>query len=108
MKLVLAIVNNEDSAVVAAELTRSGFIVTKLSTTGSYLMVGNTTLLIGSEDADVPRIKQIIQKYSKTRTAVKPTSNSLGRGLAFNDMESEVTVGGATVFVLDVDSMDKY
>ncbi|MDD6061932.1 MAG: cyclic-di-AMP receptor [Oscillospiraceae bacterium] len=108
MKLVLAIVNNEDSAVVAAELTRSGFIVTKLSTTGSYLMVGNTTLLIGSEDADVPGIKQIIQKYSKTRTAVKPTSNSLGRGLAFHDMESEVTVGGATVFVLDVDSMDKY
>lgn len=108
MKLVLAIVNNEDSAVVASELTRNHFIVTKLSTTGSYLMVGNTTLLIGSEDADVPKIKEIIHKHSKTRTAVRPTSGSLGRGLAMGDVESEVTVGGATVFVLGVDSMDKY
>lgn len=108
MKLVLAIVNNEDSAVVAAELTREGFIVTKLSTTGGYLMVGNTTLLIGSEDADVPRIKEIIGTHCKTRTAVKPTVNALGRGLAYNDVETEVPVGGATVFVLGVDSMDKY
>lgn len=108
MKLVLAIVNNDDSAVVASELTRNHFIVTKLSTTGSYLMVGNTTLLIGSEDADVPRIKEIINKFSQTRKSVNPTNASFGRGLTANSLEQEVTVGGATVFVLNVDSMDKY
>ena len=50
MKLILAIVNNDDSAVVASALTKEKFTVTKLSTTGGFLMVGNTTLLIGSED----------------------------------------------------------
>ena len=50
MKLILAIVNNDDSAVVSATLTRENYSVTKLSTTGGFLMTGNTTLLIGAED----------------------------------------------------------
>jgi len=108
MKLVLAIVNNDDSAVVASELTRENFIVTKLSTTGGFLMVGNTTLLIGSEDKDVPRIKEIIRSFSHTRKCVNPTNATLGRGLMNHGLEHEVQVGGATVFVLGVDEMEKY
>ena len=91
MKLILAIVNNDDSAVVSATLTKENYSVTKLSTTGGFLMIGNTTLLIGAEDDKVAR-----------------TTDSLGRGLQNNSLEEEVTVGGATVFVLDVESMDKY
>ncbi len=108
MKLIIAIVNNDDSAVVSSALTGENFIVTKLSTTGGFLMVGNTTFLIGSNDEDVPRVKEIIKKYSQTRTAAMPSTSSFGRDLNSNDMRSEVKVGGATVFVLDVDSMDKY
>ena len=108
MKLILAIINNDDSAVVAAELTRENFIVTKLSTTGGFLMVGNTTLLIGAQDDKVARIKEIIREHSQTRKCVKPTSTSLGRGLANNGLEQEVSVGGATVFILDVNDMEKY
>ena len=52
MKLLIAIVNNDDSAVVSSALTKEGYTVTKLSTTGGFLMVGNTTFLIG---ADLPR-----------------------------------------------------
>ena len=48
MKLVIAIINNDDSAVATAALTAKGLFVTKLSTTGGFLMVGNTTLLIGA------------------------------------------------------------
>ncbi len=108
MKLVLAIVNNDDSAVVVSELTHENYIVTKLSTTGGFLMVGNTTLLIGAEDKDVPRIKEIINRFSQTRKCVKPTSATLGRGLSPNGLEHEVSVGGAIVFVLGVDEMEKY
>ena len=43
MKLILAIVNNDDSALASSALTEAGFVVTKLSTTGGFLMVGNTT-----------------------------------------------------------------
>ena len=60
MKLVLAIVNNDDSAIVSSALTKEGFFVTKLSTTGGFLMVGNTTLLIGTEDDRVGKLKEIL------------------------------------------------
>ena len=108
MKLVIAIVNNDDSAVVASALTKENFIVTKLSTTGGFLMVGNTTFLIGTEDKDIPRLKSIIDKYSRTRTHRAATTESFGRGFSEGALQQEVNVGGATVFVLSVDSMDKY
>jgi len=108
MKLILAIVNNDDSAVVSATLTRENYSVTKLSTTGGFLMIGNTTLLIGAEDDKVARAKEIIREYSMTRNKIARTTDSLGRGLQKDSLEEEVTVGGATVFVLDVESMDKY
>ncbi len=108
MKLILAIINNDDSAVVASALTKENFIVTKLSTTGGFLMVGNTTLLIGAEDENVQRAKDIIKRFSQTRKHVASTTNSLGTGLQNNGLENEVDVGGATVFVMGVDSMDKY
>ncbi|MDD7216584.1 MAG: cyclic-di-AMP receptor, partial [Oscillospiraceae bacterium] len=53
MKLLIAIVNNDDSAVVSSALTKEGYTVTKLSTTGGFLMVGNTTFLIGADDDKV-------------------------------------------------------
>ena len=108
MKLILAIVNNDDSAVVASALTKENFIVTKLSTTGGFLMVGNTTFLIGTEDKDIPRLKEIINKYSKTRTHTAASTESFGRGFAEGALAQDVPVGGATDFVLSVDSMDKY
>ena len=108
MKLLIAIVNNEDSAVVASALTKEKFTVTKLSTTGGFLMVGNTTFLIGTEDEDVQRVKDIIKKYSHTRKHTAPTTNSFGRGFEYGALEQEVSVGGATVFVLGVDEMEKY
>ena len=37
MKLVLSIVSNDDSSVVSAALTKEGFSVTKLATTGGFL-----------------------------------------------------------------------
>ena len=108
MKLIIAIVNNDDSAVVASALTKENFTVTKLSTTGGFLMVGNTTFLIGTEDDKVKRAKEIIAEFSKTRTHEAPTTASFGRGLVDGELSTPVTVGGAMVFVLSVDEAEKY
>ena len=48
MKMITAIVNKEDANAVCNALTKGGFSVTKLSTTGGFLMAGNMTLLIGT------------------------------------------------------------
>lgn len=107
MKLVLAIVNNDDSASVAASLTTAGFSITKLSTTGGFLMAGNTTFLIGTDDERVPEIKKIIKEYSSTRVKDVPTNASFGRGMGAADVKAKAPVSGATVFVLDVESFEK-
>lgn len=53
MKLITAIVNKEDSKNVCNELLKSKFYVTRLATTGGFLMAGNMTLLICTDDARV-------------------------------------------------------
>ena len=46
MKLIIAIVNSDDSSAVQGALTEKGYFVTKLSTTGGFLKKGNTTFLL--------------------------------------------------------------
>ena len=76
MKLLIAIVNNDDSAVVSSALTKEGYTVTKLSTTGGFLMVGNTTFLIGADDDKVAKAKEIIKEYSQRRSRLAELSCS--------------------------------
>ena len=108
MKLILAIINNDDSVAVTSALTRENFMVTQLSTTGGFLLTGNTTLLIGSDDENVSRVEEIIQKFSKARMSTPSATDSLGKGMADDGIPPEVRVGGATVFVLSVDRINKY
>lgn len=108
MKLIVAIINNDDSPAVAAHLSREYYTVTKISTTGGYMMAGNTTLLIGTDESRVERAKEIIKEHSVTRQKTTETRESFGRGLGAGDTTAEITVSGATVFVLDVSEMEKY
>ena len=98
MKLVLAIVNKDDSSAVSTALTKEGFSVTKLATTGGFLMAGNTTFLVGVDDERVDQVLATIEKHSKKRTQMIP-STSYGTS-AYASFPVEVTVGGATVFVM--------
>ena len=106
MKLILAIVSNDDSGAVSSALTRGGFSVTKLATTGGFLMAGNMTLLIGTEDERVDDCIKVISRCCKQRTEIVPGTASIGVGLE-TAMPIEVTVGGATIFVTNVERFEK-
>lgn len=106
MKLLLAIVNNDDSSAVANNLTAQGFIATKLSTTGGFLKAGNTTFLIGTDDDKVEAVMDIIKTYSHKRTQTVGDSTEFDLAL-FKSVPVEVVVGGAAIFVLDVENFVK-
>lgn len=106
MKLIFAIVSNDDSSKVSKELTKSKFSVTKLATTGGFLMAGNTTFIIGTDDDKVEEVIEIIGTYSKKRTQMVPSSASYGVGM-YTSFPVEVQVGGATVFVMNVERFEK-
>ncbi len=106
MKIILAIISNEDSANLSSELTKANFSVTRLATTGGFLRAGNTTLIVGTEDEKVNEVLEIIKRESQKRTEVIPSTATydVGRYAAF---PVEVQVGGATVFVIDVEQFIK-
>ncbi|GKH48784.1 MULTISPECIES: cyclic-di-AMP receptor [Anaerotruncus] len=106
MKLIFAIVSNDDSSKVSKELTKNRFSVTKLATTGGFLMAGNTTFIIGTEDERVDEAIEIIGKHSKKRTQMVPSSASYGVGM-YTSFPVEVQVGGATIFVMNVERFEK-
>lgn len=108
MKLVLAIISNDDSPALIPELIKRGYSVTTLSTTGGFLRVGNTTLLIVTDDDKVDDLKQAFTEYCSRRSKVNPSTDSLGKGIKNESLPEAITVGGATFFVLSVDRMEKF
>ena len=106
MKLILAIVSNDDATAVSAALTKENFSVTRLATTGGFLRAGNTTMIVGTEDDLVEHCIEIIGSESERRTEIVPSTASydIGRYASF---PLEVQVGGATIFVLDVEQFRK-
>ena len=106
MKLILAIVSNDDSGAVSSALTREGYSVTKLATTGGFLMAGNTTFISGVDDEKVDDVIGIIAKYSSRRTQIVPSTSTMDVGM-YSSFPVEVTVGGSTIFVMNVDRFEK-
>lgn len=106
MKLILAIVNSDDSSDVMRALTKEHIQVTKLATTGGFLMSGNTTFMIGAEEDKIDGILEIIHKYSHKRSQAVPASSTYATGM-YPSYPVEITVGGATVLVLNVERFEK-
>lgn len=106
MKLIITIVSNDDSSILQKELVKQRFFVTKLSSTGGFLKNGNTTFMIGAKDQDVDTIINIISEHSRTRKEMIPTSVARDFGISVSQ-PTEVTVGGATLFIIDVEKIVK-
>ena len=107
MKLIIAVVSNDDSHSLSNALTKEDFAVTKLATTGGFLKIGNTTMLIGTEEDRVEKCIEIIKEESKQRTELVPSTASYDIG-RFATFPVEVQVGGATIFVVDVEKFIKF
>ncbi len=107
MKLIYAIVSNDDSSAVSTALTKSGFSATKLASTGGFLLSGNTTFMICTDDDKVDDAMKIIASKSKKRTQMIPSSASFGMGGGYTPYPMEVSVGGATIFVTNVERFEK-
>lgn len=106
MKMIMAVVSGDDSNAVSAALTKARFSVTKLATTGGFLMSGNTTFLIGVDDDKVSEVIDIIAKHSKKRKQLVPSAGMMDVGM-YSAFPVEVTVGGAIVFVMNVERFEK-
>lgn len=106
MKMVLAVVQDSDAGRLIEKLTEKNFGITKLASTGGFLKNGNTTLMIGVQDERVDELMELIEKLCKPRKRIV-TSSPIGHEEAHVPHPMEITVGGAAVFVLNVESFKK-
>ena len=106
MKLVYAIVNNDDTYTVNKGLQKAGIRATKLSSTGGFLMAGNTTFMICCQDEQVEQVVSVIKEHSRRRKQFVPSSTVTGPdgGQSF---PVEVAIGGATIFVTDIQRFEQ-
>ncbi|CAM2904064.1 cyclic-di-AMP receptor [Hathewaya histolytica] len=108
MKLVISIVQDQDANDLVDVLTDNGYRVTKLATTGGFLKAGNTTLMIGVEDENVDNLVGIIEEVCKTRQQMvaSPATTTSSAGV-YMPYPVEIKIGGATIFVVDVEKFVK-
>lgn len=105
VKLVIAIVNKDDAAAVSRELLNNGYPATKMASTGGFLSQGNTTFLVGVSEKDVEGVIGVIKDNSSKRMHLASAPQALSPDQPQTNVR--VTVGGATVFVIDVDRFVK-
>ncbi|RHW31784.1 hypothetical protein D1B31_21665 [Neobacillus notoginsengisoli] len=109
MKLIIAVVQDQDSTRLSNALVEHNFRATKLATTGGFLKSGNTTFMIGTEDARVEKALEVIRINCKSRNQlVAPVSPMGGNADSYVPYPVEVEVGGATVFVLPIEQFSQF
>jgi uncharacterized protein YaaQ len=108
MKLVIAVVQQKDHRKVTDALLDKGFQFTIVASTGGLLREGNVSILIGVEADQVEAVTGVIRAHSRTREQLvnvfPPTIEPIGTCIP---RPVKVQVGGATVFVLDVERFEK-
>jgi uncharacterized protein YaaQ len=108
MKLVMAIVHNEDASTLVDALLEREFRATRLNSSGGFLKQGNATILVGVEDDQVDAALEIVSANCHSRKQfVDPMPPIMEPGEFYMPYPVEVEVGGATVFVLPIERFER-
>ena len=108
VKLVIAIVHNEDAGPFVDALLEGEYRATRLHSSGGFLKQSNATILVGAEDDKVEAVLALVRENCTSRTqVVNPMPPIMEPGEFFLPYPLEVEVGGATVFVVPVERFER-
>lgn len=110
-KLILAVLQGEDYDNTVRELNTAGFFVTLLSSTGGFLKKKSTTVMIGVEEVQLPQVLDILRRCAGKRVETVYQNVTLphaGEMTAIPPIPVDRAMGGAAVFVLDLERIEKF
>lgn len=107
MKLIMAIINNSDVKEVTRAMMNGGFYVTKIGASGGFMSSGVTTIISAVSD-EKKNAALAILKVSTHSHKYKTTEKMIDNKALASEKAEEIVVGGATVFVLNVEENYKY
>jgi len=108
LKLIIAIVHERDKQKVSEALLQVGQQFTIIATTGGFLRDGNISMLVGTDDDRVDEVMGLIRNCCSTREqyVAQPPLDMVGAGgMLMNPIK--VSVGGAIVFVVNVEHFER-
>lgn len=108
MKLIMAIIHDSDVSEVTANMLKEGFVVTKIGSSGGFLRSKMTTVMCAARTETVGTALEILKKSCHSRK-FKPADMTAAASYAVPDyMGEQISVGGARVFVLNIEQDYKY
>jgi len=107
MKMIVTIVHRDDARDLLNSLMERDFRATMVGTTGGFLREGNATIFIGTDR--VAEALHIIDQNCHTRAQlVNPLPSVMEPGELYMPHPIEVQVGGAIIFVLNVERFERF
>jgi uncharacterized protein YaaQ len=108
VKLVMAVVQNEDAGPLVAALLERDFRATRLHSSGGFLKQTNATVMVGVAEEQLDDVLAVIRENCHARTQlVNPMPPIMEPGELYMPYPLEVEVGGAMVFVLPVERVER-
>ena len=107
MKLIFAVVNKDDIHSVYRSLNKNGFYAKNLGSKCGFFISGNTTFMICTQDSKVDIVIELIAAKSHKRKQVVDSALMSLSGDSFGSIPTEIQIGGATIFVTDVERFEK-
>jgi uncharacterized protein YaaQ len=105
-RMMTAVVQEQDVENAIRSLTRLGISLTRLPSTGGFLGRRNATLLIGMNHSQEQMAVQALSKSCRKRVEYVATPLE-GSPLPFPS-PTPITVGGATIFLFDVERYEEF
>ena len=102
MKLIAAIVQDQDADGLLKALMEEGFRATKFQTTGGFLRGSSNMLLIGARSERVDQALEVIRTHCQSRIQRVHPSDA-----PYLSAPLEVRIGGAIVFVWEVERYER-
>lgn len=107
MKLILAVIQKEDEDPLSDALEQASIGVTRIGSSGGFLRAGNVTLMVAVDESRVEQVLDLMRQHCQRRTRhLNPMLPSLEARERFLG-SVPVEVGGATVFVLNLERTEK-
>ncbi len=109
VKLAVCIVHNRDKGRITDQLVKAGYKFTVIGSTGGFLREGNTTILLGIEEAQLGSLEKLIAQNCQSREQlVNVMPFEAAPPGAFIPSPIKVPVGGAVLFVINVEQFHRF
>lgn len=105
-KLIIAVLQGDDYSEVIRDLNEHGFYATLLTSTGGFMKKRSVTVMIGLEKSRLEEALEVLKTHAGAR--METGFRVVPGGVGMAPVPTQIQQGGITVFVLNIESSEKY